>query len=64
MLYIYRNVYEMIGMHLKPNFCQKCDALFMFMEFSKNRLAVSDDPPGDTRSRTQFLDFFHELLGS
>jgi len=25
-IYIYRNVYEMIEIHLKPNFCKKRDA--------------------------------------
>jgi len=31
--------------------------LFMFLEFSKNRLAVMCDPPGDACSRPSLLGF-------
>jgi len=45
----------------EPWILPKCSKLFMFLEFSRNRLAASNDSLGDACFRTQFLGFLYEL---
>jgi len=44
-------------------FCRIIWVSFGFMEFSKNRMAVTRDPPGDTSYRPSFLGFLHQPPG-
>jgi len=44
-------------------FCQIYLSSFGFLEYSRNRLAVTRDPSSDTSYRPSFLGFLHEPPG-